>query len=253
MGRLDGKVALISGGARGQGAVETELFAREGAMVVFGDLLDQEGAEVEARVRADGGDATYVHMDVTQEADWRRAVELAESKYGGLDILVNNAGMIRRGYLVENTTEEVWWETLDVNAKGMFLGTRECTPALKRAGGGSIINISSLAGIIGRDGSPTPYSMSKGAVRGLTKVAAVDLAKENIRCNAIFPGPIETGMMTRGALADSAFREAWTRAVPLGRMGSPEDVAYAVLYLASDEAAWVTGAELVIDGGVTAA
>ena len=251
MGRLDGKVTLISGGARGQGAVETALFTREGARVVFGDVLDGEGAEVETQVRGDGGDATYIHMDVTQEDDWRNAVKLAESKYGRLDILVNNAGIIRRGYLIENTTEEVWWETLDVNAKGMFLGIRECAPALKRAGGGSIVNISSLAGIIGRDGSPTPYSMSKGAVRGLTKVAAVDLARDNIRCNAIFPGPIETGMM-RGPLADSAFREAWTRAVPLGRMGSPEDVAHGVLYLASDDAAWVTGAELVIDGGVTA-
>src|SRR5438552_1051801 len=165
MSRLDGKVALISGGARGQGATEATLFAREGAKVVFGDVLNDEGRKVEAEIRAAGGDATYVHLDVTSEDDWREAVGTAVNRYGRLDILVNNAGIIRR-FSSEETGREVWDEVMAVNSTGVFLGTKYAIPAMRRAGGGSIINISSISGIIAI-GAPA-YNASKGAVRVFT-------------------------------------------------------------------------------------
>ena len=249
MGRLDNKVALITGGARGQGAVETMLFAGEGAKVVLGDLLDEEGQAVEAEVRGAGGEAAYLHMDVTKEADWRRAIDLAEARYGKLDILVNNAG-ITRFLSMEDTSEEVWDEIMDVNAKGVFLGTRCAVLAMKRAGGGSIVNISSIAGIVAYGRGSPAYSASKGAVRVFTKVTAIEYAKDRIRCNSIHPGPVETPMIETAA-SDST-REQRISQIPLGRIGTSHDVAYGALYLASDESSWVTGIELVIDGGVTA-
>jgi 3alpha(or 20beta)-hydroxysteroid dehydrogenase len=250
MGRLDGKVALISGGARGQGATEARLFVREGAKVVFGDILDAEGQKVEAELRAAGGEATYVHLDVTSERDWRAAVETAVRQHGQLNVLVNNAGIIiRKG--IEETSVEDWDRTQGINVKGVFLGTKYAIPAMRQAGGGSIINISSIAGLVGSTYGSAAYIASKGAVRLFTKATAIQHAKDHIRCNSIHPGPIETPMIQE-TLEDQAFLQERLRRIPLGRIGKVEDVAYGVLYLASDESSYVTGSELVIDGGSTA-
>ena len=247
--RLEGKVALISGGARGQGAVEAKLFAGEGAKVVIGDILDEAGRQVEAEIAEAGGDATYVHLDVTSEADWAGAVQTAMDSYGKLDILVNNAGiLIRAG--VEDTTEEDWDRIMDINAKGVFLGTKAAIPAMRAAGGGSIINISSVAGLQGSPQSAA-YSSTKGAVRLLTKSTAVQYAAEGIRCNSVHPGIIYTDM-TRDTLDTPEGHQDWMDRVPLRRLGQSEDVANGVLFLASDESSYMTGSELVIDGGITA-
>tara|TARA_B100000749_G_scaffold141880_1_gene108902 strand:- start:271 stop:1023 length:753 start_codon:yes stop_codon:yes gene_type:complete len=248
--RLEGKVALISGGARGQGAVEAKLFAREGAKVVFGDILDESGKQVEAEIHEAGGEATYVHLDVTREDDWRTAVNTAIDRYGKLDILVNNAGiLIRKG--IEDTTEEDWDRIMGVNAKGAFLGTKHSIPAMRQAGGGSIVNISSTAGLVASPSGSASYTASKGAVRLLTKSTAIQYAKEGIRCNSIHPGPIDTDMIQE-TLTDSAKLEERMQRLPMGRVGTADEIAYGVLYLASEEASFVTGSELVIDGGTTA-
>ena len=194
--RLQGKVALISGGARGQGAVEARIFAQEGAEVVIADILDEEGKQIEAEIAETGGDATYVHLDVTSESEWNNAVQTAVSSYGKLDILVNNAGiLIRKG--VEETTVEDWDRIMDINAKGVFLGTKAAIPAMREAGGGSIINISSIAGMIGSPQSAA-YNATKGAVRIFTKSTAIQYAKEGIRVNSVHPGPIRTHMTEEG-------------------------------------------------------
>ena len=248
MGRLDGKVAIISGGARGQGEVEAKLFAQEGARVVFGDILDEEGKQVEAAIREAGGEATYVHLDVTQEADWQQAVAAAVSTYGKLDILVNNAGILRRDG-IEETSRELWDTVMAVNATGVFLGTKHAIPEMRKAGGGSIVNISSVSGMVALGGPA--YNASKGAVRVFTKVTAIRHADDNIRCNSIHPGPVRTPM-TESTYSDPDMLAQRLRSMPLGRLGTSEDIAYGVLYLASDEAAFMTGSELVIDGGYTA-
>ena len=250
MGRLDGKVALISGGARGQGATEVRFMAREGAKVVFGDILDEEGMKLEAEVRELGGDVSFVHLDVTEEAQWQTAVNVAEERYGRLDILVNNAGiLIRKG--LEETTVEDWDRIMDINAKGVFLGSKSAIPAMRRAGGGSIVNISSTAGLVGSPNGSPSYTATKGAVRLLTKATAIQYASENIRCNSVHPGPIDTPMI-QDTLTDPARFEQRMQRLPLGRVGTTEDIAFGVLYLASDESSFVTGSELVIDGGTTA-
>ena len=248
--RLAGKVALISGGARGMGEEEARLFVREGAKVVFGDVLDAEGKTVEETIRAAGGDARFIRLDVTSEGDWARAVETTERLYGRLDILVNNAG-IGGGNRLEETTLEEWERTMAVNSTGVFLGTRAVIPAMRRAGGGSIVNISSQLGLVGTDNSSPQYQASKGAVRLLTKATAIQYARDGIRANSVHPGPIVTPMTERRRADPEQYRLMLSR-IPLGRYGRPEEVALAVLYLASDEAAFVTGSELVIDGGWTA-
>ena len=251
MARLDGKVALISGGARGQGAAEAMLFAKEGAKVVFGDVLDDEGKKVEAQIAELGGDATYIHLDVTSASDWDAAVQAALDRYGKLDILVNNAGIGGQQVTLEDTTTEFWDRTLDINGKGVFLGTKAAIPAMRDAGGGSIVNISSIAGIIGsRNGNPS-YAASKGAVRLLTKSTAIQHAPDNIRCNSVHPGLIITAM-TEGILADPERRQFYDDNIPLGRYGTVDDIANGVLFLASDDSSFVTGSELVIDGGLIA-
>ena len=250
MGRLDGKVVLISGGARGQGALEAELFVAEGAKVVFGDLLDDEGRAVERRISESGGEAVYVHLDVTRDADWEEAVHAAEGRFGKLDVLVNNAG-IANADSIEDTSEELWDRIMQVNAKGVFLGTRKVLPAMRRAGGGSIINVSSIAGILGRALTGSAYSASKGAVRTFTKTTAIQHASEKIRCNSIHPGPVDTPMLS-GISDNPAILAQRTEEVPLGRLGQSLDIAYGALYLASDESVWITGIELIIDGGITA-
>jgi NAD(P)-dependent dehydrogenase (short-subunit alcohol dehydrogenase family) len=250
MGRLDEKVALISGGARGQGAAEARLFAQEGAKVVIGDVLDAEGASVAAKIAESGGDALYVHLDVTDEEDWRNAIGLASSRFGKLDILVNNAGIWRRGR-VEETTVEEWDAMLDVNAKGVFLGTKLAIPEMRKAGGGSIINISSTAGLVGSSYS-SAYTAAKAAVRLFTKTTAVQYGREGIRANSIHPGSIDTEMIQLVWEAAQQDREEAIAGALLGKIGTPEDVAYGALFLASDESSFMTGSELVIDGGDTA-
>jgi cyclopentanol dehydrogenase len=250
MDRLAGKVALISGGARGQGAAEGRLFVREGAAVVLGDVLDDEGKKVEAEIRANGGRATYVHLDVTRESDWQAAVATAVKAYGKLDILVNNAGVLLRAK-IENTSEADWDRIMAINVKGVFLGTKHAIPAMRQAGGGSIVNISSTAGLVGSPGGTAAYTATKGAVRLFTKSTAIQHARDKIRCNSVHPGPIATDMI-KDVLENAEAWEQRMRRLPMGRPGTVDEVAYGVLYLASDEASYVTGSELVIDGGTTA-
>ena len=252
--RLENKVAFISGGARGMGAVEAKLFSQEGAKVFFGDILDDEGKMVEADIREQGREATYVHLDVTVEADWQGAMDTIAARYGRLDILVNNAGIglpYSLADTLENTPVETWDRVMAINVKGTFLGTKYAIPLMRLAGGGSIVNISSGAGIAPSPDTPASYAASKGAVRIFTKSTSIQYAKENIRCNSVHPGPIDTPML-RVSQQDPAQREERLGLIPLGRVGTPEEVAYGVLYLASDEASFVTGSELVIDGGRTA-
>ena len=248
--RLAGKVALISGGARGMGAAEAAMFCQEGASVVIADVLDAEGKALEARISAKGGSIAYTHLDVTREAEWKNAVDLAVSRFGKLNVLVNNAGISAHGR-VEDVSEESWDQVMDINAKGVFLGTKVAIPAMRRAGGGSIINISSQLGLVGTDITSPQYPASKGAVRLLTKVTAIQYAKEKIRANSVHPGPIVTPMTERRR-ADPATKALMISRIPLGRYGEPDEVAYCVLFLASDESSFVTGSELVVDGGWTA-
>ena len=245
--RLEGKVAIISGGSRGMGAAEARMFAREGAKVVIGDLLEEEGLNVVSEIGESGGEALFVTLDVTDESSWQSAVSAAVERFGKVDILVNNAAILRTQGLLE-TTEEIWDEVMDINVKGTFLGAKTVIPEMRKAGGGSIINISSGAGITGSRRN-TAYHASKGAVRIFTKSAAIQYAGENIRVNSVHPGPVDTDMLASSLAADDARRP---EDVPLGRYGRPEEVAYGVLYLASDESSFVTGSEVVIDGGRTA-
>jgi len=248
MGKLDGKVALISGGARGQGAAEAEIFVREGAKVVFGDVRDDDGKKVEAAI---GRDAVYVHLDVTSEADWQRAVATATSRFGRLDILINNAAIVIPRVPIEERTADEWDRVMAVNAKGVFLGTKAVIPAMRASGGGSIVNISSIAGI-GQSLQQEPaYAASKGAVRIFTKVTAAQHAKDKIRCNSIHPGPVDTEMF-HAAFPDKDVMARRLARIPLGRMGTVPEIVAAVLYFASDESGYTTGSELLIDGGAMA-
>jgi len=249
MDRLKGKVALISGGARGQGAGEARLFATEGAKVVIGDVLDDLARQTAQEINAKtGGHAVAaVHLDVTRSGDWRAAVDACEREFGGLDILVNNAGIFNTTGL-EETTEELWDAVVNINQKGVWLGMKFAVPAMRKRGGGSIINISSVAGLTGSTGS-TAYHGTKGAVRLLTKAAAVQYGPEKIRANSVHPGIIATQMID---IIPKHQRQAFTALVPLRREGTAEDVAKVVLFLASDDSSYVTGSELVVDGGLNA-
>jgi len=246
-GRLAGKVALITGAARGQGAAEARLFAAEGARVFLGDLLDEAGAGVAAEL---GASAAYVHLDVTREEDWRHAVATARARFGRLDVLVNNAGILRPG-LIETLPLADFEAVLRVNQIGCFLGMQAAIPAMRESGGGSIVNVSSIAGMRGRPGF-VAYVASKWAIRGMTKTAALELGRDGIRVNAILPGAIDTPMIG-GPDFSAVDRAAHFAKLPVSRIGEPVDVARLALFLASDESAYCTGAEFVIDGGATAA
>ena len=256
--RLKGKVALITGAATGEkgglmgiGGASAWLFAREGAKVMAADINDALGERTVVQIRADGLEAAYVHLDVRNEAEWAKAVKATVSEYGRLDILVNCAGNARGSeYPVEATSREAWDNQMDIHAKGAFLGMKHAIPEMRKAGGGSIVNISSMHGIVGTF-TVTAYQAAKGALRILSKAAAIQYAKDNIRVNSVHPGFTITPE-TAPMFTDPAIHADRVNGVPMGRMAKPEEIAYAILYLASEESSYVTGAELVVDGGVIA-
>jgi len=255
MGRVREKVALVTGGALGIGRATARMLAREGAAVVVSDVKAKEGGTVADEIVGSGGEAIFIRHDVASEADWMEAIAAAVQRFGGLDILVNNAGVVEAGSF-EAVSLERWRWLLSINLDGVFLGIKHAAEAMKRRGGGSIINLSSVAGLVG-DPNLAAYNASKGAVRLLTKSAALHCAKSGykIRVNSLHPGAIVTPMVENFILAapdGTAAEAALVAQHPLGHMGEPDDIAYGVLYLASDESKFVTGAELVIDGGFTA-
>jgi 3alpha(or 20beta)-hydroxysteroid dehydrogenase len=245
MGKLDGRVAIITGGARGQGESEARLFAAEGATVVVTDLLAEQGQRVAADI---GG--TFLRHDVTSEDDWSSVVEATLKAHGRIDVLVNNAGIYRKGNL-RNTTLEDYRQVIDINQIGVFLGMQAVAGAMIEAKRGSIVNISSIAGILGTPQS-IAYGASKWAVRGMTKAAALDLGRFGIRVNSIHPGMIATDMMTEVTDGSDSRYEKMERAVPIGRAAQASEIASVALFLASDDSSYATGAEFVIDGGITA-
>ena len=247
--RLEGKVAIITGGANGMGAEECRIFAREGAKVVIADILEDEGRQLEAEIAESGGDAVFARLDVTDEDNWNAVVADAVERYGKLDILVNNAG-IGRGSGPDPLSVDAWDALMNINAKGVFLGMKHAIPAMKNAGGGSIVNISSISGIVGQKQVHMGYNASKGAVRIVTKSAAVQYAQDGIRVNSVHPGLMPP--MLTSAANTPGIRSEMLDGIPMGRTGEREEVGYAVLFLASDEASYITGAELVVDGGWTA-
>jgi NAD(P)-dependent dehydrogenase (short-subunit alcohol dehydrogenase family) len=251
MGELDGKIALISGAAGGFGAELVRVFAREGAAVLAGDIVDESGERLEREVLMAGGRVKYCHLDVTLEKDWGNAVQEAIRHFGKLDILVNNAGIVPRNASIEERTLEEWDRVMAVNARGVFLGTKSAIPAMRQAGGGSIVNVSSVAAIGQSQIMEAAYAASKGAVRIFTKATAAQHARDGIRCNSVHPGPIDTGLL-RGVWSDPEILYRRLGRIPLGRLGKIEEVVAGVLYLASDRASYTTGAELVIDGGALA-
>lgn len=248
--RLSGKVAIVTGAANGMGQSEALLFAREGAKVGVADLLEAEGRQVADKIKAAGGQAIFVKLDVGSETEWEKAVKATVDAFGKLDVLVNNAG-ISGTFDPDTLSTPAWDRLMEVNAKGVFLGMKHAIPAMQRAGGGSIINISSISGVVGQLGIHMAYNASKGAVRTMTKSAAVQYAKDNIRVNSVHPGMLPPMKSSKGS-ADPAWRDKMIRAVPLKREGRVEEVAHAVLFLASDEASYITGVELPVDGGFLA-
>ena len=243
-GRLDGKVALISGGASGIGAAHTRVFAAEGARVVIGDIQEAKGQEVATSVNDNGGEAVFVRLDVTSENDWQQAVHEAVGRFGRLTTLINNAGVYWPAG-VEEETRDKWQRMIEINQTGVWLGMKTVLPALRESGNAAIVNISSLYGLIGSPGS-IAYHASKGAVRLMTKAAALEYVRQGIRVNSIHPGQIDTPILAGlTPEQDAQIKEA----TPMGRLGRPEEIAFGSLYLCSDEASYTIGTELVIDGG----
>ncbi len=247
--RLEGKVALITGAAHGMGAEEARLFAREGAKVAIADIREEDARKVEAEIAEAGGESMVVMLDVSKEDQWETSVAAVVAQFGKLDILVNNAGISGSGERDLGSTES-WDRLMDINAKSVFLGMKHAIPEMERAGGGAIVNISSISGFVGQEAIHPGYNASKGAVRLVTKAAAVQHAKTGIRVNSVHPGMMPP-MLTSFQRGDPN-REAMNAAVPMGREGEPIEVANAVLFLASDEASYITGTELLVDGGFTA-
>ena len=245
MGKLDGRVALITGGARGQGAAEAALFAAEGATVFLTDVLDEEG---ETTAAACGG--VYLHHDVTSESRWEDVVQAILKDHGRLDILVNNAGIFKLGSVVTTTLED-YRQVIEINQVGVFLGMRAVAKPMIERGSGAIVNISSIAGMQGSPGA-IAYGASKWAVRGMTKSAATELGRYGIRVNSIHPGIIETPMLHQIPAFESGNADRWLRRIPAGRVADAHEVAKLALFLASDESSYSSGAEFVIDGGMTA-
>jgi NAD(P)-dependent dehydrogenase (short-subunit alcohol dehydrogenase family) len=246
--KLKGKVALVSGGHRGIGEAVVRRFAAEGAHVGLADVAVEAGEKLAAELRAAGQSVTFLKLDVTRAAEWDTAIKALMDAHGRLDILVNNAGVYQRKPLAE-ISEAEWDLIMDVNGKGVFLGCKAVLEPMRKSGGGSIVNISSTAGI--RASMSTHYGASKGAVRLMSKSVAVYYAKHGIRCNSVHPGPVET-VMGYEAVPEAVRAERFA-GIPLGRFAQPEEIANAVMFLASDEASFVTGTELIVDGGATAA
>ena len=247
MGALDGKVALITGAARGQGAAEARLFVERGAKVMMTDVLDEEAQQVAAEI---GDSAAYMRLDVTSEDGWKEVVAATVEKFGKLNVLVNNAGIITPAIEVHETTLESYRKVIEVNQIGVFLGMKHAVEAMKKAGGGSIVNIASIDGLTGMYGA-SAYCASKFAVRGMTKVAALELGKYGIRVNSLHPGGVRTKILDDINLTEEQAEEAF-KASPLGRIGESEEMATLAAYLASDDASYSTGSEFVADGGITA-
>ena len=247
--RLEGKVALITGAAHGMGAEEARLFAREGAKVVIADIREDDARKVEAEISEAGGESMVIMLDVSQEDQWQTSVAAIVARFGRLDILVNNAGISGSGERDSGSTE-AWDRLMDINAKSVFLGMKHAIPEMEKNGGGAIVNISSISGFVGQEAIHPGYNASKGAVRLVTKAAAVQHAKSGIRVNSVHPGMLPP-MLTSFQAGDPA-REAMNAAVPMGREGEPLEVANAVLFLASDDASYITGTDLIVDGGFTA-
>jgi len=249
MSRLSGKVVLITGSAHGQGRMQAIMCAREKAKIIVTDVQDEPGKEVAQYICDEGGSAIYVSLDVSSEAAWKRATEIAFEEYGPITVLVNNAGTLARNDTQDLTLEQIQ-SSLDINAVGALLGCKYCIPQMRESKCGSIVNISSTSGLIGSTGGYTAYAMSKGAIRQMSRNIAVECASDGIRSNTIFPGPIRTAMID-DMLEPANWKER-LKTLPIGRVGEPEDVAHAVIYFASDESGYVTGAELAVDGGTTA-
>ncbi|MEF8817906.1 MAG: glucose 1-dehydrogenase [Salinibacter sp.] len=250
MDRVDGKIAVITGGGRGIGQTTAELLAEEGAQVAVTDIDADAGTTTVEHITDAGGEAAFFEHDVTSEADWERVVDKVQDTLGVPDVLVNNAGI----YQIEPVDEidvDDWKNLMDINVTGVFLGLKHCTPLMREQGQGSVINLSSVAGIIGLSGH-TCYGASKGAVRTMTKDAAIELAEAGVRVNSLHPAYIDTQMADYGAETLGTPKEELDAMHPIGHMGEPEDVAYAVLFLASDESTFMTGSEMVLDGGLTA-
>lgn len=253
MGRVQGKVAIVSGAALGIGKATAQLLAQEGACVVVGDINKEEGEKTVSEIEGKGGKAQFFTLDVSKEEDWKAVVEAALAAFGRLDVVVNNAGIAYSG-TVESTSLEAWRRVQSINLDGVFLGTKYAIEGIrKHAGGGSIINLSSIEGLIGDPGLAA-YNASKGGVRIFTKSSALHCAKAgyNIRVNSVHPGYIWTPMVEGLTQEDEAARQRLVDLHPIGHLGAPEDIAYGILYLASDESKFITGSELVIDGGYTA-
>ena len=251
--RLAGKVAIISGAASGMGAATARRFAREGAKVVIADQLEADGRKVAEDINAAnaaGGEAVFMRLDVTDEANWMQVVDETVRRFGKLDIMVNNAG-ISGSAVADMMDTNAWDKLMAVNSRGVFLGTKYAVQAMKQSGGGSVVNLSSISGNTGQTMTHMGYNASKGAVRTLTKSTAVQFGKDGIRANSVHPG-LMPPMRTSGATADPAVRAKMLQAVPLRRAGEVDEVANAILFLASDEASYITGAELYVDGGYLA-
>ncbi len=248
--RLENKVALITGAASGMGESAAKIFSREGAKVIVADILETEGRKVVDEIVSNGGDAIFVALDVTSEAQWQAAIDTTVSSHGRLDILVNNAGL--SGAVPDRMDVDYFDKLMAVNARGNFLGMKVAIAQMQKNGGGSIVNMSSVSGIIGQEFVHMGYNGAKGAIRLMTKSAAVQFAKDGIRVNSVHPG-LMPPMRTSVSAADPALREKVIETIPMRRAGRAEEAAYAILFLASDEASYITGAELVVDGGAVVA